>query len=703
MTGAHFLRDDLISTLLATTLFSLLAVPPGYMLGCLTGLLDFRRQTLAWRFVISVPVSISVVPILAYWLDLLGGRTSVWIALAVCWIGFAGVFFADARRGEFHLSRIPSRASIAFVLLTVAWAVVAFGSLVDLPVGGDRLYTSVTSADQNFRTAFTDAVTRTSIAHPINPLGYLDGPAPLRYHFFWFALCSLADQLGGAWVPARHAFFAGTIWCGFALGCAIAAYLRFFVSDGQNMTSSWIFKRILLLAVTGLDIIPTISLTHFGHILYMDMEAWNEAVTSWLGSLLWAPHSVGSLVAGVTAFLLLFHAPNLDQPRQRLMTAALAGVLLATMVGDSVYVGLVMAAFMTLWTVTTFFAGWRNHTALLVLAGILSVVLALPYLISLTTGQAGGGAFLHFTVRDFRGARAFGLPTEFPNHWETNLLRVGLLPLNYFLELGFFLIVGILYLGRMWHLRRFGPAQIASITLVFTSVLICTFLKSGVITNNDLGWRGFLPAQFMLLIWAVELLRMQPEQWTRNSRLYDILAPLLPVLLVIGIVSTAYSAITLRIAEMLNDRGDKHTVGKRNFAARQVYEQLRGTLPVNSIIQQNPTPENPVYWGLYANRQTAIGVSDCGIEFGGTGRGCDQLYHELAAIFESDARSDVVQSLCRLLKIDVLVVTTGDPAWNIHDGWVWTSQALVATDAARAFLITKSNLGAGVAVQGIAK
>ncbi len=84
MPGAHFLRDDVISTLVAVVLFSLFAVPPGYVLGWLTGLLNFRRQSLAWRFAISVPVSISAVPILAYWLDKLGGSVAVWIACFRC-------------------------------------------------------------------------------------------------------------------------------------------------------------------------------------------------------------------------------------------------------------------------------------------------------------------------------------------------------------------------------------------------------------------------------------------------------------------------------------------------------------------------------------------------------------------------------------------------------------------------------------------
>src|SRR6185503_3153029 len=129
MTGAHFLRDDFVSTLLAAGLFLLFAVPPGYILGWLTGLLDFRRLTPARRFVISVPVSISVVPILAYWLDLLGGGPTFWAAFAIVWVAFAGLMADDFRHGEIRLAPL-SKSSIAFIVLTIAWAVIAFGSLV---------------------------------------------------------------------------------------------------------------------------------------------------------------------------------------------------------------------------------------------------------------------------------------------------------------------------------------------------------------------------------------------------------------------------------------------------------------------------------------------------------------------------------------------------------------------------------------------
>lgn len=231
MTGAHFLREDVNATLLAIALFSLFAIPPGYVLSRLTGVLDFRQLTLAWRLVVSIPVSLSAIPMLAYWLDLVSGRVAVWFFFVSLWVSFVVLILLDYRRGEIRFSRRWPKGTNLCILLASAWAVLAFGSLVDIPIGGDRLYTSVTSSDQSYRTSFTDAVTRTSIAHPVNPTGFVGGAAPLRYHYFWFVMCSLVDQAGGARVPARHAFFAGTIWCGIALACVIAAYLRFFMNQ----------------------------------------------------------------------------------------------------------------------------------------------------------------------------------------------------------------------------------------------------------------------------------------------------------------------------------------------------------------------------------------------------------------------------------------------------------------------------------------
>jgi hypothetical protein len=82
-----------------------------------------------------------------------------------------------------------------------------------------------------------------------------------------------------------------------------------------------------------------------------------------------------------------------------------------------------------------------------------------------------------------------------------------------------------------------------------------------------------------------------------------------------------------------------------------------------------------------------VGGANCGIEFGGTVPDCAQLYPALAAIFQSVAQANQVEPVCRRLKIDVLVVTSGDPVWNIPDSWVWKRYPLISTGNARAFLM----------------
>ena len=395
----HFLREDLISTFAAIGVSAFIAFIPGYVLSWIANILDFRSQTEGWRFVIAVPVSIAACPILAYWIDKLAGRMAVWAAFSVCWCGFAVLIISSLRKTGFRW-QLTSKNSVTFGLVALLWIAVVLGSLVDIPLGTDRLYTSITAADQSYRTAFTDSVTRTSISHPLNPLYRIDGPAQLRYHYFWFILCSLVDQLGGEFIRARQAFVASIVWCGIALGCTIACYLRFFVPEGSSNIRERSFRGLFLLAVTGLDIIPTLLLAR-KQLVYDDMEWWNEAVTSWLGSLLWVPNHVGGLISGLIAFLIIWHAASAIPLAQKWMGSTLAGIALASMLGDSIYVGLVFAVFLSLWTAITFLAGWRNHTAVLVAAGIVTVVLAIPYLKSLT-GEAAGGSFVEFTVRSFR-------------------------------------------------------------------------------------------------------------------------------------------------------------------------------------------------------------------------------------------------------------------------------------------------------------
>ena len=83
------------------------------------------------------------------------------------------------------------------------------------------------------------------------------------------------------------------------------------------------------------------------------------------------------------------------------------------------------------------------------------------------------------------------------------LVNLVFLPINYALELGFFLAVGVLRQRQLMSGRvEASTNELAAWTLVATSFLIGTFLRSSTTGTNDLGWRCFLPAQLILLLWG---------------------------------------------------------------------------------------------------------------------------------------------------------------------------------------------------------
>ncbi len=156
--------------------------------------------------------------------------------------------------------------------------------------------------------------------------------------------------------------------------------------------------------------------------------------------------------------------------------------------------------FLCVWFVVTLARRWWNHAAALSMAGAVSILFVWPYLHSLVGGASpGGGAllagstaaaenFAHFEVRQFyplivmtRGATFTPL--------KTAAMRLAVLPLNYFLELGFFGIASIVFLIGLRKCRPLRPGVIAGITLAAVSVLASTFSAIGARSRGTI-WDG---------------------------------------------------------------------------------------------------------------------------------------------------------------------------------------------------------------------
>ena len=143
LTPHDYMAADCAGIFLAFSLFSLLAVTPGYALGWLLDLLHFRTRGFPCRLALSVALSIALGPVISYFA--LRYALVLYAALAI----FACVLFIR----EFAFTRLNPKIMGAIV----AWIFLAVLLLTDLQFG-NRLYFSLTAFDYAVRASFTHSI-----------------------------------------------------------------------------------------------------------------------------------------------------------------------------------------------------------------------------------------------------------------------------------------------------------------------------------------------------------------------------------------------------------------------------------------------------------------------------------------------------------------------------------------------------------------
>lgn len=671
-----FFLSDVLGTILATFLFAFLLFTPGYIAGFSIDLFDFRAASFRWRAIMSLPLSIAVTPLTIYLLLLT--RVAV-----LPWLGFAaaqGLALALAlgrfghekpREWLVDLKRIPRAAWIVFAL----WLGVSVFSLADLQLG-DRLYYSTMALDHEFRVAVIDAITRTGIP-PVSPFNHIDGDVTLRYHVFWFALCSFGQRMGGGWLNGRHALNASVIWCGFALMCLVPLSLRVL----EGLAGPTLRRRasigIALLSVTGLDLIPSLIVLLVRRMPLADMEWWStDQVTSWADALFWVPHHVAAVIAGFTGFLLIWHAATHSLPAGRsAVYAAAAGAALAAAAGISIYVGCALAIALTVWTVFTVILRWRRHTILLASVGLAGILLGMPNAVQLIRANAGG-QFLKLGVWS-------QVPTPSLGALPSTLFYLGL---SYVMQFGFFLLAGLEKIRQIiWGNER-RPWDIASLVIGGTILLLCSFVRSATIANNDFGWRGFMLLQFVLLLWATDVFDRFRQDWRLLAY---------PLLLA-GCLGTVYQLGVLRFFNVAADFGIFQTEGARGgsgqntYSLRAIYGNLERKLPPKAIVQANPDTLIDYTWGLYAHRQTVTTGGGCTVAVGGSLPSCQAALPVLRRLFDPATVDPAsVMEIVDFYRIDAIVVSDADAIWSVPGSWIQRTPASLTTPHARAYLFSR--------------
>ena len=699
----NYMLQDIFFTVLALVLLPLFMLAPGYVIGWAANILDFQHRRVITRLLLGNALSVAIVPAFTFLIARLAQiKTSWWIFIPV-WGLFFWLIIPELSKLHFPRDRWVRLA----IGLTLSWVLLAVFSLVDLQVG-QGLYYSVIASDWTHRVAMTDAIVRTGIP-PVNPFFFPGEPVKVSYYYFWSIYPALLTQLTGGILSARITFIASAIGCGIALRSVAALYLRFHSPEGSQDVGPRTAGVLGLLFLTGLDIIfIAIMLSYYPNFPGL-AEGWNGSagITSWNGATLWVPNHVASLIACLTSLILFQSVSTQTKTLNRFILLALVGICLASAVGMSIYVAFVFLVFWGLWFLISLLTReTRAKAAWLFLAGMFAFFFISPFLIDTLKNRDNSATVLNifsFAVRPiFLIENNSLVQNAVPNQTLRELIHVLLLPANYFLELGFFMLAGLVYL--QFSFKNTSSRKIISVDLLLllTSVGICSFFESTIIQNNDLGWRGILPAQFILLIWSVNILSeifaklFRKANHPKKYKISSIVQGSLIFTLFIGLCSSLFDIFHLRFYYLMNDRQTWLTsqggissdtqIGFRNYSLRQAYQFIKENYPIKAIVQNNPNVFDIDFaQGLYGDHQTIVsgpGATTYGVTFSAY----QNLRSQIQPIFEDASLSgESVNGICVEYAAAVLIVTDIDPIWKDPESWVWQEQPAFETPYVRLF------------------
>jgi hypothetical protein len=639
--------------------------------------------------------------------------------------------------------------------LAILWAVICLVSLPDLQLG-HRLYSTAAVADLGVRNAFVASAMHGG-APPANPFFFPGSIVKLRYYYYWYVMTAIPAAAAG--VEPRAALFASSIWSGWLLAAAVSLFLKHFYGVRRRIRTASVVAMALL-GVTGLDILYVLVLYLKYRIVLSDMEVWDtDQVTSWTNSLLWVPHHVAATSACMLGFVFLWHAGrDLEQTaQQRILLAVLAAMAFAGAAGLSVYVTFAFVLFLfaaaLFWLVTRRF----QTVALFTAVAMLVLLLSAGYLHDLRAIGAHNGDTAAISATPAKQQPAFAIlglrqlpPTLGPalrravheNKLANIFLRPFFLVPIMILEFGFFSLVALRQGHHDWRERTIDAAadpatpdlrdtrdiRWLSWLMLVSGLWVALMMRSTVISNNDLSYRGVEIAQFILLVWGAAQLAGGRSHADRlvTSREFPVpnaainpsfrVGWLAGLLLFIGLVSSAYQLVMLRFYLYGSDRYGwtnpvipQSEIGNRlgaiNHELREAYASLDRVLPPSAKVQFGAAPKLDLQFLFYSRYQQLDGIyPGCGTPFGGSEAECLRVGARIAPIFgiaESPPATDrsafkivyvptlttaaAVYSLCRELGIDALVVTGEDPVWNDPDGWPHKMKPVFASDFVAAY------------------
>ncbi len=499
---------------------------------------------------------------------------------------------------------------------------------------------------------------------------FVSRPEPAGYYYFFYTVAAVPVRLTRGLVDARAAVGALAVIDGAAL-LALAVLLWQKCKLGPPVSTKLVVLLILLLVCGNLDIVANLPFALVSRVWPIQIEWWNEQILPWTLSLLWVPHHILGLIAGMFGLLLIAEGPGAA-------AAILGGIAFASCVGASLWVGLGIAFTASIWLMSLVIRRRYRLALTLAAAGCLAGLFLVPQIFDLLQGRSYAGSPIGLTVRGFYTLDGLVAPG-----FIRDGLRLMLLPVNYFIEFGILAIGAILF----WRDHRSATKTEAARVLVFAAaagLLLGTFTRSTTI-NNDLGWRVMLLPQLAFLIWTTAVIVAGGKQFRMREWLRWPCA--MGIVLVIGYADTAYALIGARIYPFLapnvafappvaqNPEVDDELASAYSWANTHVAR--------DAILQHNPVSDKRVVdFGLYGRNRVAVADSEATL-YGAASADVSARLATIGPIFTTELSAAEVRSRAFAYGIDVLVVSSADPVWSDRRDWLWSTPVLFSSPRVR--------------------
>lgn len=476
----------------------------------------------------------------------------------------------------------------------------------------------------------------------------LGAPERVSYYYLWHfsaAMMGLASGVSGWEADAALTWFT-----------AFASLLTVIGLAVQISGRAWAALFAVAIAVTGSARAVVEHL--FGVDAAYSVVGGVTGFGPWLSQVAWAPQHVASATSAVLACCVLMQMPG----RRGATPVIVLALLAAASIESSVWVGLTFAVasvaigVMRLWTLP---AAERGPFLLgAAVAAALAIALAAPYVFDqiTTIGARDGGppitvgplpvlgdAFPE-TLRRLLDLPAFWLvylPLELPASYPAGIVML------------------CLVVAAAWSRRRTDETALGLAVLAVTSLLVTWLLVSNLGGNNDLSWRGALPAILLLIAFAAAGM----ARWTVTRARASV------ALALVAVVFGLPNGIAFIIGSWSAPPGASAAVFAKTPA---MWEAVRRHTSPHERVANNPQfladvtawPVN-ISWALLADRRACYTGNNLAIPFAPVSAARrNSIEAQFDRVFAGNPNADDIREMATRLRCDVVVIVPQDGAWS---------------------------------------